>query len=86
MAGPLSEDERKMIEDEGLTVDRFREKFDEAGQEDLDRENWRDMVSLWKNRPTRMEDVKMKRIIEVCSSRGGLLSTDVQLLTPAGAD
>lgn len=77
----VAEMERKIIKDEGMTVERYKERIEAIEQDELDRESARDFVGFWKGRPTRTEDVKVVRIKEVCSSREDLSSAIVQQLT-----
>lgn len=80
----LAEVERKIIEEAGLSGERYRERVDELEQEGLDRENIRTFVSMFSNQATRTEDVKVLEIKKVSSSREELLSAVVQRLTSAG--
>jgi hypothetical protein len=77
----VAEIERKVAEDEDMTVDRYKERIQAIEQETLDMETFRDIARLVRARPTRMEDVKVVRIKEVCSSREDVSSAIVQQLT-----
>lgn len=56
---------KKILEDEGMTQDRYNKKMDELEQEGLDVDNIRDLIRMLKKRPTTTEDAKVQRISEV---------------------
>lgn len=80
----LTETKRRIIEEEGMTEERYKERADQLEQNGLDMETFRDIARMVNNRATTTEDAKVARIKEVCSSREELLSAVVQQLTLAG--
>lgn len=81
---PSEDAERRIIEEEGMSVDSYKQGIYDLEQKHMDLEGFREFVGFFSKRPTRPEDAQVLRIKAVRVSSGQSVPTDVQLLTPAG--